>query len=255
MNKINNKINSKHKSQKILKLMPDKTDFIELNYPSGLNSSLSEFDGHMTRKILNSWGFTNPAASRLHLAKKSIKSLAFNTFSNFLQLKSLNMSFNQIKVFNWDALANLNGLQYLNLSHNCITQIDFKNFTTMSGLRELNLSHNKITEIDDFTFIDLEVLKRLNLSNNYLKVITTGTFGGLGELSVICLENNEISFVSADALVRMKKIMKDLRRPNCVVIKGYNGMIQASLGEIFKGNPIGKKNLCIKNGLIHFDID
>ena len=217
-----------------------------------------EFDGHLTHYILSFWGYTNTTALRLYLSHKSIESLAYNSFKNFFRLTSLNLSFNKIAVFNWEALSNQSSsLQYLNLSHNLISKIDHTNFSNMYQLKELNLSFNQIGEIADYTFLDLGLLKRLNLSHNKLKIITSFTFSGLNEMLNVFLECNEIDFISADAFIRQRSIIEDLmnvKKQKDFVRIGYNLSNVVTFETIFKGNPIMKRNLRMKENLIHFNL-
>ena len=87
----------------------------------------------------------------LVLRNVELESMEQIQFQNFLKLKKLDLSFNNLTRLKYDSFKNLKMLEYLDLSFNQIDFIDGRIFgdwgdSKEKSLKYLNLESNKITK-------------------------------------------------------------------------------------------------------------
>jgi len=89
--------------------------------------------------------------------------------SIFKNVKSIEISLNEIERIYSYTFSDLNFLKYLDLNSNKIKEIDRQAFRKLPNLEYLNLSHNKLEKIDQDLFRGLVSLRIINLLENNLK--------------------------------------------------------------------------------------
>lgn len=127
-----------------------------------------------------------------HHKSVPIKVAHENQTETFEMLNS-HLSDNQLMQL-FSAKHNFVNLRILNLSGNQITKLKRELFNKSTRLRVLNLSKNSIDNLIHGVFDDLVALSKLYLNNNHLMNLTNGElFGNLRQLSVLDLSNNNIN--------------------------------------------------------------
>jgi len=121
-----------------------------------------------------------------------LTSLDNNSFKDFVNLHTLNLSYNQISSIETNTFRDLVNLNELWLNGNQITSIN-NLFQGLVNLKWLDLSKNKLETIDQNAFTDLTSLFTLNLSKNKIVSINIELFKNLIDLSDLWLQDNQIT--------------------------------------------------------------
>lgn len=131
--------------------------------------------------------------------------------SSFLiNLKSLNLSGNQLKLIKSNFLNRLTNLKTLFLNNSNITVIEKNAFNGLDNLNQLNLSANKINLKNGcgifHNLINLKVLhlQDCSLSNN----MNIDTFSGLDNLVYLNLKMNNLKGYNFDSMFKMLTNLK-----------------------------------------------
>jgi Leucine-rich repeat (LRR) protein len=104
----------------------------------------------------------------LNLANNQIEKIESIQLTSLIHL---NIRKNKIKELNGKVFAaGPTNLKTLDLSQNNIKRIDAKAFNGLTNLGDLDLSYNQLESLQSDTFFDLVELKRLNLMRNSFKV-------------------------------------------------------------------------------------
>ncbi len=104
-----------------------------------------------------------PNEKKLNLASNEITSIDDETFDTFVQLETLDLSYNKLTIIKSNWFKRLENLKELNLDSNGITNIDDDAFDRLIKLETLYLDSNKLTTIISNWFKCLENLKELDL--------------------------------------------------------------------------------------------
>ena len=111
------------------------------------------------------------------------------------ELKSLDMSRNQLRRVNSTELFRLSSLEYLDLSRNRLTELTMSRSgqSVHLNLRKLDLSHNRISSVKSLWLTGLERLQDLNLANNQIESLPSRTLFEIGSsLRHLNLKSNRI---------------------------------------------------------------
>lgn len=175
-------------------------EFLENNSPrnnSHINYSTSKRLRSLILTDVEPIDFTYQLGS--HLIKLKYKLLYFNpdnfidkiTFKNLKQrnLRTLDLTENQLPEFDAIWIRELTNLKHLNLSNNLIRSIKF-DYDFLNGLESLCLGNNRLELIDRQAFSKLYSLKLLDLSQNKLNLANPDIFLGLNNLE--CLYMNDV---------------------------------------------------------------
>lgn len=124
-----------------------------------------------------------------NLKDSSLQKLCIDTFKDFSQLKSVDISFNRFDHVDGGMFKELANLEELDISRNqLLTELPL--FYTLTSLTKLSLSFLQISVVPANVFKSLVNLKCIDLSNNYgLKIIEKDVFGGLQMLTEIDLSS------------------------------------------------------------------
>ncbi|XP_033096826.1 leucine-rich repeat transmembrane neuronal protein 2-like, partial [Anneissia japonica] len=146
-------------------------------------------------------------ATVLKMAHNVIRGLNQGDFHCFKNLKSIDLSHNQITNITDMTFMNMTeqsktSLRYLNLQHNKLglglSVIQGKPFEGLSNLETLDLSFNQICTIANI-FDGLSNLITLNLGNNEITELPHDMFKGLSNLQTLELQHNKIQTLGANA--------------------------------------------------------
>ncbi|XP_072045042.1 uncharacterized protein [Amphiura filiformis] len=133
-------------------------------------------------------------------------------------VKSLDLSYNQLETVNGTSFIHLTSLHELDLSNNSVMNICFE---THLSLRLLDLSYNRILNISTDTFTGLDKLETLDLSHQHHLPYTHLTMHGS-------------PFLSTTALKRLDIAHSDLHSPSPSVFDGLHALQELDIS----GNPI-----------------
>ena len=169
-----------------------------------------------------------------------------------MDLKSLDMSHNQLRRINSTEMFRLSSLEDLDLSHNRLKEF------TMSGrqlvhlsLKKLDLSHNRISSVKSLWLTGLERLQDLNLANNQIESLPSRTLFEVGNgLRRLNLKSNKIvnldpqCFNDLQVLKelsltknKLSSFPKEVDLPNLEVLElNKNSFVQIE-GLMFNGLP------------------
>ena len=104
--------------------------------------------------------------------------------ANFLGLKHLDMSFNNLTLLTNFCLVSLKSLIILNLHKNSISTVEEKSFLSLLILQLLDLSCNEVTELKGLLFDSLENIKILNLTINPILFVSADPFRNIPKNTV-----------------------------------------------------------------------
>uniref|UniRef100_A0A7M4FVI4 Toll-like receptor 13 n=1 Tax=Crocodylus porosus TaxID=8502 RepID=A0A7M4FVI4_CROPO len=126
-------------------------------------------------------------------------------------------------------------IKSLDLSENQIARLRQNDFKNMSLLQMLNVSQNQINVIEEGTFIHTGSLDFLNLSSNQLRNLSSSTFDGLVNLTVLLLRKNNIDRIELstfDHLIKLKVI--DLTSNKLHFVKALHAVFKVNSLEMLQ---------------------
>ncbi|KAE9551869.1 hypothetical protein FO519_004918 [Halicephalobus sp. NKZ332] len=149
---------------------------------------------------------------RLSLSRNHIQSIGEKTFRAApMQLKSLNLGYNQISELSSRAFDSLPSLEQLLLNNNLIVRLLPQTITNLNALRDLTLAYNEIIDISEYTFVNLPHLEHLSLAHNDIRQIPRMAFSSTPKLEVLDLSYNNFKHFDSDFLeTAIKLIILDL---------------------------------------------
>ncbi|KAL0275587.1 UNVERIFIED_CONTAM: hypothetical protein PYX00_003397 [Menopon gallinae] len=154
---------------------------------------------------------------KTHNTDWSAMSMEFHpeSFQGLTELKSLDISDNNIWTFPSHVFCPLQGLAVLNLSRNRIRDVFELGFseTCNVALENLDLSRNEITQMPDNGLTSLRSLQRLNLQENKLTSLADRAFVGLVTLQVLNASSNRISALPPE-LFQSSRDIKEIHLQN-----------------------------------------
>lgn len=165
--------------------------------------------------ILNKLAFINDIALwHLIITDSDIKEIESDAFSEFSQLKTLDLSFNKLNsLTDFNLFKENKRLTKIRLQSNLIQEVDLRVFGTEElpneSLDELDLSHNKITHLYG-NGSQLLALKTLRVNDNSIRQIDNSMFGHMFKLESLFLNHNKIVFITPFTFVNNSYI-RDLK--------------------------------------------
>ena len=184
---------------------------------------------------------------RINYTSVKLLGLSDNSVSDFdikgqaaLNLKSIDLSFNQISEVKQSLFAAVPNLQYLNLENNKLAiNISSTIFQGSVKLEWLNLANNRIERIGNiFSETSLKSLKTLNVSHNSVKEVTqlAGEFTG-SDVKDIDLSNCNITALDSHLFANLDNLTTVyLRNNNIETFEVFNATVDTTFD--FSGNPI-----------------
>jgi len=127
-----------------------------------------------------------------------IKTIPYEAFSSFRNLKELDLSHNRISTMEPGCFRGIeSSLEYLGLHLNSLDEkgIGALASAQWTNLRQINLGHNSLRSIPTGLFFNMNNLHYLNLDSNGIKQIERGTFQGLRSLKFLDLSYNAFSSI------------------------------------------------------------
>ncbi|XP_070502074.1 coagulation factor X-like [Chironomus tepperi] len=123
-----------------------------------------------------------------------------NLFAETKKLLKIFITFNSnLKSLPEGLFTDLVELKLLDLSYNMINHLPSGIFDGLDNLKELNLEGNSLTDIEIGLFDKLEFLEVLNMNGNGLLELTSTIFSGLTGLKTLLLKSNQLSVIHADS--------------------------------------------------------
>jgi Leucine-rich repeat (LRR) protein len=121
--------------------------------------------------------------------------------TNLINMKRLDLTFNNLKQVSLHLLSNLKSLLWLDLSNSQITKLDYGCFKDFKATIGLNLSKNRISSLPLGIFVGLDNLNYLDLSRNQIKALEEGVFHNLRRLKELNLNYNSVSLENVQNIV------------------------------------------------------
>jgi Leucine-rich repeat (LRR) protein len=177
-------------------------------------------------RILNVLG---PAMETLKLRQTNLQNIEEINLKNQVNLKHLDLSFNNLTFLSPDILLYTPRLEYLDLSSNSLSEFKI----VLNNLRHLNLDNNQIEQIDEVLW-DFFLIEIFKMANNKLKVYPyfdktqvnvseSDTFLEIhlnnnqinkieyfsvivGNLKLLNFESNSISLIEPDAFLNCRSL-------------------------------------------------
>ncbi|XP_065653534.1 leucine-rich repeat serine/threonine-protein kinase 2-like isoform X2 [Hydra vulgaris] len=136
-----------------------------------------------------------PFLQHLFLSNNNITALLVS--GEFVSLKTLTLSFNQLTKLLSRSIECFVSLEKLDLSHNLLTDLPYYNPQTLLQLSNLNLSHNRLTAKGPFYLpkfiLDLPSLIHLDISNNLLTCLPDLHYWSSKKIRELNFSNNDIT--------------------------------------------------------------
>ncbi|XP_025079160.1 uncharacterized protein LOC112555144 [Pomacea canaliculata] len=105
-----------------------------------------------------------------------------------LNLRTLDLSNNELTELSSSHFAGLKNLEFLKISHNPLTNLLFHNFNYTSALNFLDMSDIHISKMDFSIFAFFSKLSSLNLSGSHINHVTGRGFANMSYLRVLNLQ-------------------------------------------------------------------
>ncbi|XP_071958651.1 uncharacterized protein [Antedon mediterranea] len=156
-----------------------------------------------------------------------IKTLSSDDFGCLKNVKSLDLSNNQITDMTSFRNEGLSNLQSLDLSNNKIHTIDNKSFKGLSNLLNLKLRSNSITSLNAGVFEELTSLQTLDLGNNSISILAKEMFEGVSNLQTLKLTRNKVQALGINAfgnIVRLKTLRIDHNKLSELNTQPFNNL-------------------------------
>jgi Leucine-rich repeat (LRR) protein len=117
-------------------------------------------------------------------------------FDNFLNVEYFNANSNQLDHINENESFMCN-LKSIDVSYNNIKEVTNMDLYLFPFLNSVNLSYNKIKSISSGAFTFNSELEDLNLNSNEIEIIEENTFDTLGNLTYLNLNSNQLTSINA----------------------------------------------------------
>ncbi|KAM9207741.1 toll-like receptor 4 isoform 1-T1 [Dugong dugon] len=133
------------------------------------------------------------SAKNLDLSFNPLRHLGSHSFSNFPELRVLDLSRCEIQTIEDNAYQGLNHLFTLKLTGNPIQRLALGAFAGLSSLQKLVAVEINLTSLEDFPIGHLKTLKELNVAHNSIQSFKLPEyFSNLTNLEHLDLSNNRI---------------------------------------------------------------
>ena len=146
----------------------------------------------------------------LFLQNNSLSVLPPGLFQGMKKLIELDLSHNEI-TSHWvgpDTFSDLLNLRQLDLSFNRMSRVDAGTFKPLRALNGLQLHHNEIESISEDAFSSLQSLQTLVLSNNRLTRLDSQPFSGLHGLMFLSLDNNRLESLHEELFKNISSLLE-----------------------------------------------
>lgn len=167
------------------------------------------FIGALPKSALKSFYFLE----RINLSDTSLMYFDVGTLRSPSQLKSLDLSHNNLKDIR--NISQANYLNELNLNGNCLQNTPEIVQNLAATIQELDLSGNFMGTVTPITFRRFTALQSLSLSNTTLSIPQGNPFERLVELRSLDLSYNNLSSVNFTQLAKTLERLEELRVVEC----------------------------------------
>lgn len=161
-------------------------------------------------------GWMCPLASLTHLNVsgnriRSSHDLALRCEENMAQLKSIDMSNNEMIQFDddWSAGTELRSLERLYLQNNNLTKLSTGIFNDLPSLKVLNLSANHLETLPAGLFANNHLLQEIYLQGSRLYQLPADLFAAQSDLLILDLSGNQLSshYIDTQIFANLKRLV------------------------------------------------
>jgi Leucine-rich repeat (LRR) protein len=177
-----------------------------------------------------------------------ITSLTGNEFKDGLKLEYLKIFETSLKEIHQKSFENLENLKTLNLSSNQIEFLDKNAFKYLSSLRNLNLANNKLRCLPENILMGTTKLNTIVINNNYLEFIdfhqfkyTNITKANFKDNSCISLDRN----ITAEELMNLTNLLPDCGRTEVCEIDEFSLLSVLKLKSVENQILAGVALMCV----------
>ncbi|KAK7110920.1 hypothetical protein V1264_014715 [Littorina saxatilis] len=124
-----------------------------------------------------------------------LQTLDQQSFLGLQELRSLDLSINNLNAFSTSIFANVPNLEVLKLDHNNLKTLEKDVFQGLAHLRHLDLGHNYLQVLHNDTFSHLTQLTWLEVGSNRVERLEAGAMTGLNNLINLDLSHNQLSLI------------------------------------------------------------
>ncbi|XP_076041068.1 uncharacterized protein LOC143025386 [Oratosquilla oratoria] len=155
----------------------------------------------------------NPRISKLNLKGNMISSLT-QSFVFFHELRSLDLSHNELTNLGKENFKYQENLMELRIGTNRITEVSANTFQGLTSLETLHLDSNRISVVRENAFDGLVNLRELDMASNQLNSIHENAFSALQNLQILDLRENKISVVPSASFHNLQNLRQLLLGSN-----------------------------------------
>ncbi|XP_034488669.1 protein artichoke [Drosophila innubila] len=161
---------------------------------AGLESTLMQLKLSQNRLTgLGGMPLVLPELRSLDLSNNNLGEISPTIFSELENLQSLNLSGNHLAPLTPVIFKPLTRLQIIDLSHCSIRQLSGDLLAGLQDLKHIYLSGNQLQELQDGSFLNLWNISSIDLSNNRINSIRAGAFVNVMQLKRLDLHGNQLS--------------------------------------------------------------
>lgn len=125
--------------------------------------------------------------------------LASGTFQYLINLRKLNLAYNEISTITTRLFYNLTQIESLDLSHNPIGDITAQNAVDLRSLAQLYLVDCQLGQLHSLFYYNLPNLRILDLRDNRIESIHSNEFRYLKNLTELYLNGNRLTSIAPNA--------------------------------------------------------
>ncbi|XP_078375759.1 uncharacterized protein LOC144659197 [Oculina patagonica] len=137
---------------------------------------------------------------------RNVSSIPDDIFSNFPNIRSLDLRSNNFPNLEENIFANLTKLQTLHLSSNKIHYLPKGLFSSLRELKYLQFRENSIQDLPENIFSNLINLKKLELNSNKIPHLPKGLFCCQNKLEYLNLASNNIENLPASVFSNLTNL-------------------------------------------------
>ena len=136
---------------------------------------------------------SRPSFAGMSVDTPGMMSASDALFDGLWQVQSVQPAQSLMNLLSPDLFANLRNLRTLDLSGNNIESLDKDIFDDLPNIQSIDLSGNRLTSLPSDIFEGVPNLETLDLRDNQIRSLDASVFSGLSELRTLSLDDNTVN--------------------------------------------------------------